>query len=1062
MTETTSTGDIQAGIANVGGTQHIYGNVTVYFGASARPVETAPITDRRLFLSYGRGDDDPDYQDGAKSFMRRLYTDLTAAGYEVWWDRESMPSRGLTFLQEIRDAITTSARVLLVVGPYGMQSDYVRAEWDYALSHCIPIIPLLRSGSYGLIPSEISQFHAPDFRDDARYDSSLNELKRLLETAESPLGALYGIPTLPANYIRREAFADLQKSVLTDIEKPIVVTAQQQITTLHGLGGIGKTTLAAALARSCEVRRAFPDGVFWLDIGKQPDVVARMGDVAAALGLPRSEFPTDLNSAVFVFAELLRNKRAFLILDDVWHPQHVEPFRVSDTLSRLLITTRQAGIAARLQGQAQALNTLSPAEGEMLLKAQSPAASSTVLASIVRLLGGHTLAVQLAAAWLAERGGDAEDLLRRLEKGRVFKDLKLAEDDRQQNLELCLRLSYEALNGDLQRRFRATGIFASEGSIDGFVAASVWVDEDADDSADRLADLARAGLLLRSPEGRYTRHGLMRAYTLALLTEAGEIDEAFGRYADHIIRTAKLFDELPLEEWSALDPLIPHVRYVGDELTRRWTPDTSDVTLLRRCSDFAYSVTRFVNNRPQMVETAHGMERMGLRWLEIGLEASRKLENKRLESLFANQLGGLWWEEGEVDQALEYYLRALDLDREAGDQHGEAVMLSNIGLVWAERGDTQRALHYYETSMKLREGIKDYAGAAVTLNNMGSLRNTTGDLHGALEYFHHALRILEIYENPVNKASTLENIAISWKALGNYQKAFEYLGPALELRRAIGDPGSEATTLAILGSIWSALGDYAKAVEYTEQALPLQRSAGDRRGEANTLTNLGALCYRTGDLEKALGYLEQALPLHRRMGNRDGESSALNALSGIYNQRDDVERALYFQYQTVGIAQELGAPAKEASYWLSIAVLHKRVGRIEPALEAAQAGKALLIHHQLPQNASGNRIEVYDSLIAELQQAAGLPGFALEVETIQQFAQNTYTVATSRPDKREEWQSILLEHEQNWRERGWKYEAAFGQALLNILNGEKPVLPEHHPYQDVVRQIVDGLNRHRG
>ncbi len=51
----------------------------------------------KLFLSYARDDDEP--------FVRRLYEDLVKAGFEVWFDRVSMPSRQLTFYQEIRDAI---------------------------------------------------------------------------------------------------------------------------------------------------------------------------------------------------------------------------------------------------------------------------------------------------------------------------------------------------------------------------------------------------------------------------------------------------------------------------------------------------------------------------------------------------------------------------------------------------------------------------------------------------------------------------------------------------------------------------------------------------------------------------------------------------------------------------------------------------------------------------------------------------------------------------------------------------------------------------------------------
>src|SRR5579885_2670904 len=96
-----------------------------------------------LFLSYSRGDDEP--------FVARLYHDLTAKGWKVWWDRECMPSRGLKFTQEIRDAIEACDRLLLVVGPCAVASDYVRAEWEHALLFAKGVVPILRLGDYSLL-----------------------------------------------------------------------------------------------------------------------------------------------------------------------------------------------------------------------------------------------------------------------------------------------------------------------------------------------------------------------------------------------------------------------------------------------------------------------------------------------------------------------------------------------------------------------------------------------------------------------------------------------------------------------------------------------------------------------------------------------------------------------------------------------------------------------------------------------------------------------------------------------------------------------------------------------
>lgn len=57
-----------------------------------------------IFLSYARDDDEP--------FAKRLYEDLTSRGFDVWWDRVSMPNRALTFLHEIREAIVEHDRLI--------------------------------------------------------------------------------------------------------------------------------------------------------------------------------------------------------------------------------------------------------------------------------------------------------------------------------------------------------------------------------------------------------------------------------------------------------------------------------------------------------------------------------------------------------------------------------------------------------------------------------------------------------------------------------------------------------------------------------------------------------------------------------------------------------------------------------------------------------------------------------------------------------------------------------------------------------------------------------------
>lgn len=81
------------------------------------------------------------------------------------------------------------------------------------------------------------------------------------------MGKLHGVPDLPPHYLPREAdLVGLKEKLFAGCAN-VGITGQSSAVGVQGMGGIGKTVLAAALARDLEVRQAFPDGIYWLAIG---------------------------------------------------------------------------------------------------------------------------------------------------------------------------------------------------------------------------------------------------------------------------------------------------------------------------------------------------------------------------------------------------------------------------------------------------------------------------------------------------------------------------------------------------------------------------------------------------------------------------------------------------------------------------------------------------------------------------------------------------------------------------------------------------------------------------
>ena len=255
-----------------------------------------------------------------------------------------MPSRALTFLQEIRDAIARSERLVLVAGPAALRSDYVRAEWQYALALSKPVIPVLRVGRMGGLPPEVGRVHCVDARAARPAEEAFDEIMRVLGEPLPPLGAfLTPVPALPAFFQpRTDDMGRLAGLLLEDQARPVTVTGQDRVVVVHGLPGMGKSVLAAAFARSTGTRRSFPDGVLWLaarDVQAVDPSTLLGGDGTAA----------DDARAVLV------------VIDDATQLVDVEPvLNMLGSRGRVLVTTRNAGLARSLGAHELSLGALAP------------------------------------------------------------------------------------------------------------------------------------------------------------------------------------------------------------------------------------------------------------------------------------------------------------------------------------------------------------------------------------------------------------------------------------------------------------------------------------------------------------------------------------------------------------------------------------------------------------------------------------------------------------------------------------------------------------------------------
>jgi WD40 repeat protein len=434
-----------------------------------------------IFLSYARSDDE--------AFVHRLHADLTRAGFDVWFDRVSMPARQLTFHQEIRDAIAACQRLLLVVGPAVLVSDYVKQEWRFAYfeaGKCVnPIVRLdgrrpdgSKLDGYELIPEDLKLLHAEDFRDDALYAQHLANLIRQLSEPIAPVGKLVAVPELPPGFLEQSnRIKALRDMLLIDLQKPVVVSGAAARVGLQGMGGIGKSVLASALAHRPEVRRAFPDGIFWITLGQEPNLAELQRWLARELGDPA--LFADEHSGKECLRTLLDGRKVLLVLDDVWQREHAEAFNVVGAMGRILLTTRDAGLVTALASQETHYRVELPTEAEaeaifaaaaQLKPGELPAATHEIVAQCGRL----PLALALCGG-MVEGGVSPQDVLEALrEHDLEFLSTDHPAEEQHRNAWKAMDVSLRVLPPEQRERFAELAVFPLDRGAPEAAVATLW------------------------------------------------------------------------------------------------------------------------------------------------------------------------------------------------------------------------------------------------------------------------------------------------------------------------------------------------------------------------------------------------------------------------------------------------------------------------------------------------------------------------------------------------------------------------------------------------------------
>jgi WD40 repeat protein len=467
-----------------------------------RPLDQPP----RAFISYARSDG----EEFARWLRERLEREEPAI--TLWQDRTDMEPTA--WWRQITEALDRVKFMILVLTPASVRSPVVRKEWQYARQQGVCVVPVKADPQldFGTLPRWLQKTHCFD------PEREWPVVARALKSPPPAIRVPFLAPELPDGFVERpHEFSQLRAMVLDpNRREPIAIT-----TALWGAGGLGKTTLATALCHDEEIQAAFDDGILWTTIGQDPNLLDGLTKFYAALTGDRPAF-RDVEDAAVHLATKLEDKTCLIVLDDVWNPAHLRPFRRAGKGScAWLITTRQMDVA--LDAKRVEVDTMPLSESVALLtrRLDPPPANADLgpFRALAHRLGGWPLLLELAGSALRHRmahydtpEGALAHLNRALDKKGVGAFDRTNATERHQSMIDTIEVSAELLQPGDRHRFIEMAIFPRNTDVPMSALGSLWgLDAfDTEECVQRIADLALFKLDL--PTGTVRLHDVMRAY----------------------------------------------------------------------------------------------------------------------------------------------------------------------------------------------------------------------------------------------------------------------------------------------------------------------------------------------------------------------------------------------------------------------------------------------------------------------------------------------------------------------------------------------------------------------
>jgi tetratricopeptide (TPR) repeat protein len=263
--------------------------------------------------------------------------------------------------------------------------------------------------------------------------------------------------------------------------------------------------------------------------------------------------------------------------------------------------------------------------------------------------------------------------------------------------------------------------------------------------------------------------------------------------------------------------------------------------------------------------------------------------------------------------------------------HGDSSIRFQLGVLAQLRGDYLVAEQRYHEALAISEELDDQTGIAAVYGQLGNLAYLHGDYSAAEQRYYEALAIYQKLGDRAGAATSYHQLGGLAERRGDYHTAEQHYQQSRVIFDELGDRASLAVSYHQLGNLAHRRGHYDTAEQHYQQSLRIFDELGDRARIAASYHQLGMLAYSRGDFDTAEQHYHASLAIEEELGARVGASASYHELAVIAHGRGDYDTAERYYRASLVIDEELGDRAGVAASYHQLGMLAQDRGDFDTA-----------------------------------------------------------------------------------------------------------------------------------